>query len=385
MTSSLLETDVFILGAGPAGSCAALNLAPFCQVMLIDREHLPKPRAGESLPPAASKLLADMGLLEEFKQQGHLACFGNQSRWGSNYLSETDFLRDPLGHGWHLNRQEFELWLRQKALERGARILAPARLEQVQACESDAHSYWHLTIKHNHFIKEIRARILIDAGGRTPAIAKRLGATRIHHDKLVCSWVISSDSPGAGTQEPDYQELNGQGLSYIEATDQGWWYTAPTPGRRRIIAFHSDADNSATAWMRSPELLVQKARANFHLAERINFEAFTQDHSKIDYGYTAANSALTQPLAGKCWLSAGDAAISFDPLSSQGIFNALYTGLAAAESVYRYLRSEIVDFQEYVDQIEKISHAYNRHLHQWYSNEPRWSASPFWQRRRSEK
>ncbi len=385
MASILLETDVCILGAGPAGSCAALNLAPFCQVMLIDRECSPKPRAGESLPPAANKLLADMGLFDEFKQQGHLACFGNQSRWGSDHLSETDFLRDPMGHGWHLDRQEFELWLRQKALDRGARILAPARIEQLHYCQHNEDAYWHLTVKHNYFIEEIRARILIDAGGRTPAIAKRLGATRSHHDKLVCSWVIGSDSFSAGAQMPGYQELNGRGLSYIEATEQGWWYTAPIPGIRRIIAFHSDADNPATEWMRSPELLVQTARANVHLAARVNFEGFTQDPSNISYGYTAANSALTHPLVGKGWLCAGDAATSFDPLSSQGIFNALYTGLAAAESVYRHLRSEIVDFQEYADQIEKISHAYNRHLHQWYADEPRWSASPFWQRRRSEK
>jgi len=31
---------------------------------------------------------------------------------------------------------------------------------------------------------------------------------------------------------------------------------------------------------------------------------------------------------GEGWLAAGDAALSLDPLSSQGLFKALYTGLA---------------------------------------------------------
>jgi flavin-dependent dehydrogenase len=367
----LLETDVFILGAGPAGACAALNLAPFYRVTIIDRENSPKPRAGESLPPAANKLLSDMGLLTEFQQQGHLAYFGNQSRWGSDHLSQTDFLRDPAGHGWHLNRQAFDHWLRQKALERGARILAPARIERLQSCEQHTRAHWRVTITHNHDVKNMRARVLIDAGGRTPGIAKRLGANRMHRDKLCCGWVIGANTAGAA----------GNGLSYIEATEHGWWYTAPTPGRHRILAFHSDADNPATKWMRSVELLLQQARATPYLAQRIDFGSFTRNPSSAASGYTSANSATTQPLVGKGWLSAGDAAISFDPLSSQGIFNALYTGLAAAESVDRYLRSEILDFQEYASHIQTIRHAYQIHLRQWYAIESRWHTSLFWKRR----
>ena len=39
---------------------------------------------------------------------------------------------------------------------------------------------------------------------------------------------------------------------------------------------------------------------------------------------------------------------SFDLLSSQDIFNALYAGLREAENAYRFLRGEIQDFSEYV-------------------------------------
>ena len=360
-----MEIDVFILGAGPAGCCAALHLAPFFRTLLIDRNDSPQPRAGESLPPAANKLLGDMGLLAEFREQGHLPYYGNRSRWGSEHLRETDFLRDPMGHGWHLDRQAFEIWLRKKAVERGAALLAPARLGHVKR---DEDRRWRITVMQNKQRVEIQARLLIDAGGRTPLIARRLGAARIRLDDLVCGWVI-------GEMQTDDGE---QGFSYIHSEPRGWWYTAPAPGGKRILAFHTRAGDSATAWMHSVKSLLEHAQSIPPLWKRVNFEIIHQNPVRWQHGFTAANSAMTQPSAGHAWLTVGDAALSFDPLSSQGIFNALYTGLAASESAYRFLRGEISDFAEYQKQLNAIQVAYERHLHAWYRSEERWSEAEFW-------
>ena len=68
-----MEADALIVGAGPAGATAALNLAPFRRVVLIDRRNAPAPRIGESLPGAAWRLLTDMGLWDGFLADGH-AC-----------------------------------------------------------------------------------------------------------------------------------------------------------------------------------------------------------------------------------------------------------------------------------------------------------------------
>ena len=361
----ILEVDVFILGAGPAGCCAALNLAPFYRTLMIDRSATPKPRVGESLPPAANPLLKDMGLLDEFRVQGHLPYYGNQSRWGSEELRETDFLRDPMGHGWHLDRRAFEIWLRNKAMQRGAKLLAPARLGLVEWNEDQR---WTIAVTHGERRMAVQARVLIDAGGRTPVIARRLGATRVQLDNMVCSWVMY------GTQLQNSQ----QGFSYIHSTPQGWWYTAPTPGGKQILAFHTRAGNPATAWMHCWASLVEQAQNISELCERIGFETVDGDAQSLQHGYTSANSATTQPAAGNAWLSIGDAALSFDPLSSQGIFNALYTGLAASESVDRFLRGEISNFAEYERQLGAIREAYDRHLKEWYRAETRWSGEEFW-------
>ena len=115
----LIRAEVLILGGGPAGAIAALNLAPMRRVVLVERREQPAPRIGEALPPAARRLLTDMGLIDEFVAQGHAPCYGNRSIWGQIAPAETDFVRDPDGHGWHLDRARFDTWLRR--VGRGAR------------------------------------------------------------------------------------------------------------------------------------------------------------------------------------------------------------------------------------------------------------------------
>ena len=112
--------DALIVGAGPAGSTAALNLAPTRSVAVIDSRKFDANEliVGESLVPAARRLLSDMGLLKAFEAEGHEPWYGNRSVWGDIYPQETDYLRDPDGPGWHLDRNRFDRWLRDVAISR---------------------------------------------------------------------------------------------------------------------------------------------------------------------------------------------------------------------------------------------------------------------------
>ena len=49
----MIEADVLVVGAGPAGAVFALNLAPRRLVMVVDRLEPAAVRIGESLAPAA--------------------------------------------------------------------------------------------------------------------------------------------------------------------------------------------------------------------------------------------------------------------------------------------------------------------------------------------
>ncbi len=304
-----------------------------------------------------------MGPVESFLRKASTPCSGNRATWGSHEPVETDFLRDPDGYGWHLDRARFDGWLRGIAVERGAVLLAPARMRSI----ARDGGRWQAALETAGQSLDLAADFVIDAGGRTAPVATMLGARRPAQDGLVCGWVHgAAQNVGAAA-----------GLTYVEACPDGWWYTAAIPDGRRVLAFHTDADLPAARLAADPQALLARANKAGELAQVLAECEFTPHRS----GFTAAHTMATDPCAGDAWLAAGDAALSFDPLSAQGLFNALFTGLAAAEAADRHLSGCLDAVPGYVETVARIRLAYLRHLSFWYRAETRWPAAPFWQRR----
>ena len=95
----------------------------------------------------------------------------------------------------------------------------------------------------------------------------------------------------------------------------------------------------------------------------------------------AANTYFTERPVSADRLAVGDAAMAFDPLSSQGVARALTTGRQAVEVMLaarngnadapeHYLRSLKLTFDKY---LQKRTH--------YYRTEQRWPDAPFWRRR----
>jgi flavin-dependent dehydrogenase len=204
----LKACEVLVVGAGPAGATAALNLAPLHRVLLVERHPAFPVRIGESLPPAARSLLSAMGLWDTFVAEGHEPCHATRAVWGSREPVETDHLRDPEGPGWHLDRARFDAWLRQEAVARGAALLCPARLRSL-ARDGDG---WRVTLDTVDGAVGWRVRALVDASGRSSAVGRRLGARRVADDRLVCGWIYGRDGGDSDG-----------GVTHVVAEPDGWW------------------------------------------------------------------------------------------------------------------------------------------------------------------
>ncbi len=359
----MIDADVVVAGAGPAGAVFALNLAPLRRVLLVDCREAADVRIGESLAPAARRLFTDMRLWDDFIGEQHMPCHGTCSAWGAAEPSESDGLRDLDGPGWHLDRARFDDWLRRVAVRRGAGLVMPGRVWNI----ARAGDGWRLDLTAHRSRVPVRTRLLVDAGGRSSSLARRIGAQRIAADRLVCGWVHGQDAPGRQS-----------GLTHIEAEPDGWWYTAPLPAHRRVVAFYTDSNLPAAPDAADRDGLLRRLQTRAFLTRVLTASGFAAGGTG---GFCAAHCSALSPAAGEGWLAIGDAALSFDPLSSQGLFNALYTGLTAAEAADRYLNGHRSAWHGYLVVLACIRDAYQAHLHAWYGQERRWADRPFWQSR----
>lgn len=342
-----MKYDLAIAGSGPAGAIAALVAKRRgLSVALIDREAIPSRKVGESLIAAARPLLSRLGLLAIIENGDHLPCYGNVSAWGSNELVTTDFIRDPNGLGWHLNRDKFDETLRQSAREAGADLL-PGTVKSLER----ANGVWKIQTG-SHIVE---ASWIIDASGRSAALATKLGAS------------FSADFPimaAVTWMKPAKRDSDSR--TFIEATEMGWWYTSRLPDHSRIVSFHT-LPELVVEMVQAPTLWENALRETTHISQ---VTAGAKRFMPVK-GLQACGGRLDR-FHGEGWLATGDAALSLDPLSSQGLFNALYTGMRAAEAVASG------SALEYVMRLEAIRDAYLQNRRYIYSTETRWITSPFW-------
>ena len=366
-------TDVVIVGGGPAGAVAALVLARAGRrVTVIEAaEEGAAPRVGEALPPAARPLFTDLGLLDRIRDGSHLPCPGNLSFWGSPEARQHDFLRDPHGTGWHLDRGEFDTALRAAAVEQGATVRKSTRV-RTAARQKDS---WHLTLGANRRgtgggAEELSCAWLIDATGRGGGLAAAAGAERRRDDPLIA--LIARFRPTTGAP------VDHDARTWIEAAPDGWWYSARLPQGERLVAFHTDPDLVDPAELRSCDGFLEHLRAAPRLGALLTAHGYrlTARPRGADAG-----SARLEPAAEEGWLAVGDAGLSLDPLSSQGLLTAAYTGLRGAEAVLTALAGEPHAVRRYWNRLHSIYAAYLEHRAHYYALETRWNDREFWRRR----
>ena len=216
--------------------------------------------------------------------------------------------------------------------------------------------------------EELRCDWLIDATGRRAAVARRVGAVRLRDDVLVAFYARFRATGGADRDS----------RTAVESAPDGWWYTALVPSGERVVAFLTDADLVDHAEMLSTAGFAERLGASWYIRGVL-----------AAHGYEAvgplrgadASTARLDPVADVGWVAVGDAAVSFDPLSSQGILTALFTGLRAGQAVHHALAGDPAELDGYVRRVDEIDRAYRRHREACYAAESRWLDRPFWRRR----
>lgn len=364
----LRSIDVLVVGGGPAGTATAATLrrSAGLSVVVLERSDYDGERIGETLSPGARPLLEHLGAWQAFERAGHLGAYGNAAAWGTGEVHERDFLMTPLGGGWHLDRRRFDADLAIAAEERGAEIWRRSRLTSLEKHPDG----WRVRVAGPNGESTFVALFVVDASGKNQTVARRLGSERDVFDRLVALTVRLPAPAEADT------------FTLVEACSHGWFYSSCLPGPNGptwFAALMTDADLARRHGLARPEGFRAALAEAPHTTERLGEAALAAASRRVIP--IAAHSARLATPAGEGWLAVGDAAGSFDPLSSSGIARALDAGIGAGIAIGQHFAGDTASIARLLARQEGFYQQYLGTWTRYYQIEQRWPASPFWRRR----
>lgn len=323
--TSNLETDVLVVGAGPAGAGTAAWAARHgLDTLLVDAEHFPRDKpCGDGLTPRAVAELTKLGLGDWLK--GH----GTNDGLCANGFGQTLYLEwngpNLPKCGSAVPRLELDAKIRQVAIDSGARTLDGARAVDVERDNVNG-SVTAVIFKRNGTATatetfRVSCNRLIVADGVRSQLGRRLGR-EWHRDTaygVAARGYIKSDR----SDDPwitSHLELRGTEGELLSG--YGW-----------IFPLNDGEVNIGVG-----SLATAKRPADINVKTLINLYTDNQRESFGLHGDVRAPWSAMLPMggavsgvAGPNWMLVGDAAGCVNPLNGEGIDYGLETGRLAAQ------------------------------------------------------
>ena len=367
---------IAVIGAGPAG-CASIqsllnaHLKNPCNkylsfnILVFDSGNERNQIIGETIPPATTPILYQLGFAHTLAFEKHLECPGSISVWGSDTPGHNDFFFNPVGKGYHLDRVLFEQELLQ-AIQPDVTHFPQHRLIEVQTLGNQ----FRLVFKQaDNSKQQWLADFVIDASGISAAFARRIEVARNELDQVLSLCLI--------TDCPVHSSIGFHTL--LEAVENGWWYAAKLPRNKVIVSLCSDKNTIKADNLKQTDQWLAALKKTRLIKSKIDLNELT---TPFELNTKVAASAILSKVIGNNWVAVGDAASSYDSISSAGITKALSNGLHAGAALYESIAYR--NAQALVDYELALFDAFNQYAqlrNDIYKSEKRFANSNFWRNR----
>lgn len=353
--SDNIDIPVLIIGGGPAGLATSLVLTSRgVEHFIIEPTHLSQHKIGEAIPPNSIPLLKKLGLHAQLTKN-HLEYHGNKVLWGNQQVKERLFITEKYQTGFILNRSVFENDLRHKTK---ANWLYGSCI----SCE-DKGSFYRIRFKTNSGVHQLACQYIVDASGKKSIIAKAL---QIKQHKI---------DDGAALVFKSEMTIQPESFVHIESFSNGWIYMSPTPQKHLSIMIFTDLDLMPPS--SQTELYIRSTIDQTKLIKKQLHNDFSIRNPKV----RPSNTTYLEKISGTRWVAVGDAAYSFDPISSYGITSALASGFYGGHALADTLNGKQNAMIAYHHIMDKTFKKYLHQLFELFSQETRWQSNTFWKRR----
>lgn len=321
------ETDVVVIGGGPAGSTVSTLIAQKGhRVELFEREYHPRFHIGESLIPQTYWILQRLNMIDKMKGSHFIKKYSVQFVTEKGRLSEPFYFIEHRPHEssqtWQVRRSEFDYLMLQNAREHGVKVQEGCRVLEVLFEGTRAVGVRLIDASGQE--REVRAQVVVDASGQSSLLLDRLKLRE--WDPLLKKAALWTYWKGAyrdqGRDEGATIVLQTQGK-------KGWfWY----------IPLHDDV--LSVGVVAAYDYLFQNRTKDY---EALYFEEVERCpglkprlekatrcdifRAQKEYSYRAKQAA------GDGWCLVGDAFGFLDPLYSSGVLLALKSGQMAADAI----------------------------------------------------
>lgn len=350
-----LDSDVAIIGAGPAGAVAASLLARRGhRVTVLERSTFPRFSIGESLLPQCMVMLQDAGLLDAVES----SCF--QFKDGAIFRSGG---RDSTIHFPHkstegpdtafqVRRDRFDQVLIEGAQANGATVHFGYQVNGYVDDDEGA----TLTIEHDGTTEQLRTRFVLDASG-FGRVLPRLLQLDIPSDQKPRRAVFKHLALEDWTADFDRNKI----LLAIHPVDPDVWYW--------VIPF---SDGGFSIGLVGLDETVRgtgdDAEARFqHFTRTLGWDWLESATELRPTQEIVGYAASVRELYGPHFALLGNAAEFIDPIFSSGVTIALKSAALAVDVLDRQLKGEPADWEhDFAEELEVGVEAFRSCVNAWY-------------------
>lgn len=331
----MLKTDICIVGAGPGGVATALKLSHLnIPCVLVDKAVFPRDKiCGDAISGKAVTILRriDPAIVKRFE-----AAVTEQTEvWGIRFVSPKakeidvpfrpgfDPLNDPK-QGFVSKRIDFDRMLIEEVKRR--ENVALYQGVSIDHYEKTTEGY---RISDKDKVFEVETRILILANGANSNFSR-------HHAGLE-----KDEKHHAGAVRAYYRNVEGLHphgfieLHFLKDIIPGYLWIFPLPGGYANVGLGMRSDYVSKRRFNLSKSLPQLIENSPHLRSRFKDAELT---GKIT-GYGLPLGSKKRRISGDHFMLVGDAGHLIDPLSGEGIGNAIYSGFIAAEQAQKCLET----------------------------------------------